>query len=180
MNESTLIDCLVQRANLLAEAEVFGCDFSQVYGLTEVSGVVTTPTPEDHRRGAARRGAALLRSAGRPLPRTALRIVDPVTLADMPDVRVGEVWIRSGRNFMACWKKPEATLEACPQGRDAEGGWFRSGDENIYPAVVENTLMKHPDGADGAVIGVPHTVSGKLLKRDLRAPYRAGHVRSIH
>jgi len=232
---------------LQAAMEVFGCDFSQIYGLTEVSGVVTTLTPEDHRRG-----AALLRSAGRPMPRTALRIVDPVTLADMAHGCVGEVWIRSDRNFQAYWKKPDATREAYPQGRDAEGGWFRSGDagylqdgylflsdrikdmivsggENIYPAEVENTLMKHPDVADGAIIGVPDAVwgesvkacvvlrpdakageaelidfmrariahfkcpktvdfvaalprteSGKLLKRELRAPYWAGHARSIH
>lgn len=232
---------------LQAAMQVFGCDFSQIYGLTEVSGVVTTLTPEDHRRG-----AELLRSAGRPLPRTALRIVDPVTLAHVEDGRVGEVWIRSDRNFKAYWKNAKATQEAYPQGRDAEGGWFRSGDagylqdgylflsdrikdlivsggENIYPAEVENTLMKHPDVADGAVIGVPDAVwgesvkacvvlrtgataneaelidfmrariahfkcpksvdfvaalprteSGKLLKRDLRAPYWAGHQRSIH
>lgn len=232
---------------LQAAMEVFGCDFSQIYGLTEVSGVVTTLTPEDHRRG-----AELLRSAGRPLPRTALRIVDPMTLTDVEDGRVGEVWIRSDRNFKAYWKNTKATQEAYPQGRDAEGGWFRSGDagylqdgylflsdrikdmivsggENIYPAEVENTLMKHPGVADGAVIGVPDAVwgesvkacvvlrtgamvseaelidfmrariahfkcpktvdfvaalpcteSGKLLKRDLRAPYWAGHLRAIH
>ncbi|PIF74787.1 acyl-CoA synthetase (AMP-forming)/AMP-acid ligase II [Variovorax sp. 54] len=232
---------------LEAAMEVFGCDFSQIYGLTEVCGVVTALTAEDHRRG-----AGLLRSAGRPMPRTALRIVDPLTLADLEDGRVGEVWIRSDRNFKAYWQKSEATQEAFPEGRDAEGGWFRSGDagylqdgylflsdrikdmivsggENIYPAEVENTLMKHPDVADGAVIGVPDAVwgesvkacvvlrpgatanadhiidfmreriahfkcpktvdfvaalprteSGKLLKRDLRAPYWAGHLRAIH
>jgi acyl-CoA synthetase (AMP-forming)/AMP-acid ligase II len=186
------------------------------------------------------------------MSRIALRIVDPVTLTDMEDGRVGEVWIRSDRSFKEYWRKPEATQDSYPEGRDAAGGWFRSGDagylqdgylflsdrikdmivsggENIYPAEVENTLMKHPDVADGAVIGVPdpvwgesvkacvvlrpgataseadlihfmrtriahfkcpktvdflaalpRTESGKLLKRELRAPYWAGHERSIH
>ncbi len=87
---------------LQAAMEVFGCDFSQIYGLTEVSGVVTNLTPEDHRRG-----AELLRSAGRPLPRTALRIVDPVTLADMADGRVGEA----------------ATATSRPTGRSRKPRW---------------------------------------------------------
>ena len=39
-----------------------------------------------------------------------------------------------------------------------------SGGENIYPAEVENTLMKHPDVADGAVIGVPDPVWGESVK----------------
>jgi acyl-CoA synthetase (AMP-forming)/AMP-acid ligase II len=60
---------------LQAAMQRFNCDFSQIYGLTEVAGVVTNLTPEDHRKA-----AGLLRSGGRPLPRTELRIVDPVTL----------------------------------------------------------------------------------------------------
>ena len=39
-----------------------------------------------------------------------------------------------------------------------------SGGENIYPAEVENTLMKHPDVADGAVIGVPDPAWGESVK----------------
>ena len=232
---------------LQAAMQRFDCSFSQIYGLTEVAGVVTNLTPEDHRQG-----AELLRSGGRPLPRTELRIVDPVTLAELEDGQVGEVWIRSDRNFQEYWQKPGATQEVYPEGRDAQGGWFRSGDaghlrngylylsdrikdmiisgaENIYPAELENTLMKHPAVADGAIIGVPdpvwgesvkacvvlrpgatlsedeligfmreqvahfkcpksvefltslpRTESGKLLKRQLRAPYWAGQERAIN
>jgi len=233
---------------VLSEAmEVFDCDFSQIYGLTEVSGVVTTLTPEDHRRG-----AELLRSAGRPMSRVELRVVDPIALTHMEEGRVGEIWIRSDRNFKEYWKNTDSTQQSYPEGRGATGGWFRSGDagylkdgylflsdrikdmivsggENIYPAEVENALMKHPEVADCAVIGVPdpvwgesvkacvvlrpgtstseadliqfmrshiahfkcpktidfvtalpRTESGKLLKRELRATYWAGHQRAIN
>lgn len=161
---------------------IFNCDFSQIYGLTEISGVVTILSPEDHRLA-----ANLLRSAGRPFPGTELRIVDPITLANLEDGQVGEVWIRSLRNFKAYWQNPAATSDAYPESRDNKGGWFRSGDagylhegylylsdrikdmiisggENIYPAEVENTLMKHPKVADGAVIGIPDPVWGESVK----------------
>jgi long-chain acyl-CoA synthetase len=39
-----------------------------------------------------------------------------------------------------------------------------SGGENVYPAEVENVLMKHPDVADVAVIGVPDERWGEAVK----------------
>ncbi len=86
------------------------------------------------------------------------------------------------------WANPEATAEAFPEGRGDDGrGWFRTGDagylrdgylfihdrvkdmivsggENVYPAEIENVLMKHPDVADVAVIGVPHEKWGETVK----------------
>ncbi|MDQ3293315.1 MAG: fatty acid--CoA ligase, partial [Actinomycetota bacterium] len=35
---------------------------------------------------------------------------------------------------------------------------------NVYPAEVENALMKHPDIADVAVIGVPDDKWGEAVK----------------
>ena len=163
----------------------FGCGFMQVYGLTEIAGSATFLLPEDHHTSGPR--AALLRSAGRPIPGARLRVVDPVSLQDLPDGQTGEVLIESPGNMIGYWRNPEATAAAFPQGRNANGGWFRSGDggyldggylfindrikdmiisggENIYPAEIENTLMQHPAVADGAVIGMPDATWGESVK----------------
>jgi acyl-CoA synthetase (AMP-forming)/AMP-acid ligase II len=171
---------------VLTEAmAAFGCGFMQVYGLTEISGSATFLQPHDHQTTGPK--AKLLRSAGQAVPGARVRVVDPGTLQDLPEGQTGEVLIESPGNMLGYWRNPEATAAAFPEGRNANGGWFRSGDggymqdgyvyindrikdmiisggENIYPAEIENTLMKHPDVADGAVIGVPDEKWGESVK----------------
>ncbi|CAN5578751.1 fatty acid--CoA ligase [soil metagenome] len=225
---------------LTASIGAFGCDFMQVYGLTETSGAITQLDPQAHR-------PELLRSCGKAYPWVELRCVDAATGDDVATGTVGEIWTRSGQNMAGYWANPEATAEAV-----TPDGWFRTGDagylddeghlfihdrvkdmivsggENIYPAEIENVLAQHPDVADVGVIGVPddrwgETVkaivvprpgaeideaaiiafarerlagfklprsvdtiaelprnpSGKILKKDLRAPYWAGRDRQV-
>ena len=164
---------------------VFGCGLMQVYGLTEIAGSATFLLPADHQTSGPK--AKLLRSAGQPIPGARIRVIDPATLQNLPDGQTGEVLIESPGNMIGYWRNPEATAAAFPEGRNANGGWFRSGDggyldggylyindrikdmiisggENIYPAEIENTLMQHPDVADGAVIGVPDATWGESVK----------------
>ena len=115
---------------LVGGMNALGCDFRQVYGLTETTGAVTQLEMEDHDPGGPR--AHLLRSAGKPIPGTSLRIVDEHG-NELPDGEVGEIWVHSTQNLKAYYADPEATAKAFPEGRDENGmGWFATGDAGYH------------------------------------------------
>lgn len=173
---------------LLTDAmSVFGCDFVQVYGATEVSGTLTVLSAADHHPSPGR--SDLLRSAGRPTDGVELRIVDPATFAELDEGAVGEILARTRTLMKGYFRNETATRETFPMGRDADGlgGWYRTGDagylrdgylyihdrvkdmvisggENIYPAEVENVLAQHPAVSEVAVIGVPDAMWGEAVK----------------
>jgi acyl-CoA synthetase (AMP-forming)/AMP-acid ligase II len=151
----------------------FGCDFIELYGLTE--GIITTLDPEDTH------GREL--SVGKPLPGTQICLLDdndqPVPAGDS-----GEIVSRGHITMAGYHNRPEANTEASWQ--DANGHrWLRSGDigrfdeegflyivdrkkdmilsggQNIYPADIENEIQTHPNVAEVAVIGVPSEVWGE-------------------
>ena len=173
---------------LVRSMAALGCDFAQVYGLTETTGAITSLMPADHDPDGPRSG--LLRSAGRPFDHVELRIVDAGAGATVPVGAVGEVWTRSDQNMLGYWNKPDETASVL-----SGDGWFRTGDagwldaegflflhdrikdmivsggENVYPAEVENALLAHPWVADAAVIGVPDDRWGETVKAVVvRAP----------
>lgn len=165
---------------LLAAMRVFKCEFVQLYGMTETTGAITELPAVDHDPSGPR--AYLLRSAGKPFPWVALRIVDPEG-RDCPTGEIGELWTRSAQNMKGYWKKPEETRATV-----TADGWLRTGDagymdrdgylfltdrvkdmivsggENIYPAEIENVLAGHPAVAEVAVIGVPDDKWGETVK----------------
>jgi acyl-CoA synthetase (AMP-forming)/AMP-acid ligase II len=155
-------------------------DFIQVYGLTEVCGVVTHLMPDAHRD---LDHPDRLVSAGRLIPGAELRVVDPGTLREVPTGEHGELWFRTPQLMAGFLGKPEATAEVI-----TEEGWFRSGDmgkvdadgfvyvqdrlkdmiisggENIYSPEIERVLAEHPAVMEVAVIGVPDEQWGEAVK----------------
>lgn len=167
-------------AILVKGIETFGCEFIQVYGLTETTGAITQLDGVDHD---PEHRPDLLRSCGRPYPWVEIRVVDQATGQDVAIGQVGELWTRSHQNMVGYWNNREATEAAV-----TDGGWFHTGDagfldeegfvflhdrvkdmivtggENVYPTEVENVLMMHPAVADVAVIGVPDERWGEAVK----------------
>lgn len=147
--------------------------FTQAYGQTEASPVVTLLEPEDHVPG-------LLRAAGQPLPGVDVRIVD-AGLNDVAQGSVGEVLARGPNVMLGYWRQPDLTAATIVDGwlrtgdagyRDAAGYLFLvdrvkdmiiSGGENIYSAEVENALMAHPAVIQCAVVGVPDERWGEAV-----------------
>lgn len=156
--------------------EMFGCEFAQVYGLTETTGAITYLPPAEHRAGNPR-----MASCGAPNEGVELRIVDGDG-KDMPTGKVGEIICRTPQNMKGYWNRPEANSQVLRDGwfwtGDAgyvdDGGYLYihdrikdmivSGGENIYPAEIESALFGHSAIADVAVIGVPDDKWGEAVK----------------
>ena len=107
--------------------EIIGCSFLQSYGLTESTGGFTLLGPEDH--VPTEEFTRRLRSAGRPMRGSRVRVVDPVTLEDCPADRRGEVLVAGSRIMKGYWRKPEQTAEIM-----LPGGWLRTGDGASFDA----------------------------------------------
>lgn len=150
-----------------------GVSLQQAWGLTETSPFSTylesAMTLEK------------LGSCGIPMPYTEVKVVDPVSLADVEEGS-GELWVRGPNVSRGYWNNPEATAAAfTPDGwfrtgdlgyRDSDGYFFIvdrlkdmiiSGGENVYPAEIENVLSAHPQIEDVAVIGVPDEKWGEAV-----------------
>ncbi|HSB00105.1 MAG TPA: long-chain-fatty-acid--CoA ligase [Anaerolineales bacterium] len=170
----------IAEATLRRAIETFKCEFSQGYGMTEMSAAIAILSWADHQR-ALREKPGLLLAAGRPIIGTEVRVVDADD-NDVPNGTIGEVLARGPQMMKGYWKQPEATEEAL------RGDWMHTGDagtldeegylyiqdrvkdmivsggENIYPRIVEEVLFKHPAVAEVAVIGVPDEEWGERVK----------------
>lgn len=155
-------------------------DVSICYGMTETSPVsFQTRLDSDL--------ATRVRTVGSVHPFIEAKVVDAEGVI-LPRGQAGELLVRGYSVMRGYWGQPEKTREAI----DA-GGWMHSGDlalvqedgnvrivgrlkdmiirggENIYPAEIENFLIKHPDIIDVSVFGVPHEKWGEEVCAWVRA-----------
>lgn len=143
------------------------------YGLTETTGTVSMCHHEDP-------PDVVALTVGTPLPGVEVRIVDPAG-AVLASGSPGEIQVRGFNVMQGYVNAPEATAAAV----DADG-WLATGDIglldergniritdrlkdmfivggfNAYPAEIEAELLRHPDVAQVAVIGVPDERLGEV------------------
>ncbi|MFZ0832350.1 MAG: 3-((3aS,4S,7aS)-7a-methyl-1,5-dioxo-octahydro-1H-inden-4-yl)propanoate--CoA ligase FadD3 [Mycobacterium sp.] len=148
------------------------------YGLTEASGFGTMCRPDDD-------AVTVATTCGRPIADFVLRIDAPddngAGAAEPATSETGEVLLRGPNVMLGYLDDPDATAAAI----DAEG-WLHTGDVgtidsrgnlritdrlkdmyicggfNVYPAEVEQVLMRLDGVADIAVIGVPDERLGEV------------------
>ncbi len=163
---SPISEALLDRAT----AALPNAQFTQAYGMTELSPIATLLHWQEHIGDGRARGRH--RAAGRAALGCEVRVVDA---SDKPVPRgtVGEIVARGDNVMMGYWQRPEETAAAIVDGwmHTGDGGYMDedgfiyvvdrvkdmiiSGGENIYSVEVENAITRHPAVAQCAVIGIP-------------------------
>ena len=157
--------------------EKLGLYLMNIYGLSEASGLSTWvpygDTPEH-----------MEKSVGLPMPHCELSILDSNTGERLPADVEGEICTREvfpgSQHMKGYYKKQELTNETVIDGwlhsgdlgkMDKEGyvyitgrikEMFTVGGFNVSPPEIENYLLKHPQIANVAVVGVPDQRLGEV------------------
>ena len=171
---------------VIQNMESIGANITQTYGLTEVYGPHSVCQwqkkwdylqPEERAQLKSRQGVPYIVAMY-------MDVVYPETMKPVPrdGKTLGEIVMRGNNVMLGYYKDPEATAEAF------RGGWFHSGDlavihpdnyvvimdrkkdiiisggENISTVEVENTIYKHPDVLEVAVVSTPDPTWGEVPK----------------
>ena len=166
--------------------EQFGLRYVEGYGLTETAAPSHSNPPD----------APKQQCLGIPFMSTDARVVDPLTLQEMPVGEQGEIIVHGPELFQGYWKRPEATREAFIEfegrsyfrtgdlGRVDEDGYFFLTDRlkrminasgfKVWPAEVEALMFRHPAIAEACIIASRDSYRGETVKAVvvLRASHR--------
>lgn len=161
-----------------ASAALPDVQFTQAYGMTELSPIATLLHWKEHIGEGKAKGRQ--RAAGCAALGCEVRIVDADD-TPLPHGTVGEICVRGDNVMMGYWERPEETARALAGGwmHTGDGGYMDehgfvfvvdrvkdmiiSGGENVYSVEVENAVAQHPAVAQCAVIGIPHEAWGEQV-----------------
>ncbi len=143
------------------------------YGLTEACGIATMCRHDDD-------AETIATTSGRAIPDVEVQVVDDDG-HEVPRGEPGEIVIRGYNVMSEYFEEPEQSEEAIDLdgwlhtgdvGTMDERGYIRitdrkkdmfiSGGFNAYPAEIEGLLLRHPDLAQVAVVGVPDERMGEV------------------
>lgn len=140
-------------------AEMFGREPVEREGMSETGMNFSNPL----------HGRRVAGSIGLPLPGLRVRVVDPVTCADVAAGEIGELWLKSDSISTSYWRKPKETAATFSDG------WFRTGDlgrvdgdgyyyltdriKHIIISGGENVSGKEVEGVINEIDGVSESVA---------------------
>jgi acyl-CoA synthetase (AMP-forming)/AMP-acid ligase II/ABC-type nitrate/sulfonate/bicarbonate transport system permease component len=148
----------------------------QAYGATETSPLLTITHLKDAQRKMA--------SAGKVVPRAELKIIGQDG-KEVETGQMGEIIARGPQIMKGYLKDPKATA------KKIKDGWYHSGDLgrfdeegylyvlgrademvvsgglNVYPSEVETVLLNHPKVQEAAVVGIPDSRRGQILRANV-------------
>jgi acyl-CoA synthetase (AMP-forming)/AMP-acid ligase II len=187
---------------MLAPAGFASSAMRPAYGMAEVTLMATfshgvprfldadADALEQNRYTPATGRAVSLVSSGAPAPDVDVRIVDPETLRELPEGRVGEIWLRSDSVAAGYYQRPVETAErfngytaddAGPHLRTGDLGLLHDGElyvtgrrkdllivngRNVYPQDIEEFVQDvHPAiaGSRGVAVSVDVNDSERLV-----------------
>ena len=163
-----------------------GIIYVEGYGLTETI-AATHINPADHPKQ---------QCLGIPIHDVDSRIIDPVTLRELPPGEVGEIIMHGPQVFLGYWKKPEDTAQVFMEldgkkffrsgdlGKMDEDGYFFIVDRlkrminasgyKVWPTEIESLMYQHPAIQEACIIGAKDAHRGETVKAVivLRAEWR--------
>ena len=156
--------------------EQYGLRFAEGYGLTETAAPSHSNPPD----------ATKQQCLGVPFMSTEARVIDPLSLQEVPQGEQGEIIMCGPQNFSGYWKQPEATAAAFIEldgkrffrsgdlGHVDEEGYFFITDRlkrminasgfKVWPAEVESLMFRHPAIQEACIISTPDAYRGETVK----------------
>ena len=153
-----------------------GVTYYEGYGLSETM-AATHINPTEHPKK---------QCLGIPIYDVDSRVVDPVTLLELPPGEVGEIVTHGPQVFLGYWNRPADSAQALVEidgkrflrtgdlGRIDEEGYFFIVDRlkrminasgyKVWPTEVESLMYQHPAVLEACIVGTPDAHRGETVK----------------